>query len=581
MHIKLCQPLLIHRVTTLLSNHKSDEPSDTGQALVGGTALLYLGLAISNVLFKRQLHRLLTKIRGSVIAAVHSKSLDLPSDKLSDDGALTLITADISRITMSLQTIDNVFATPFEVGVAIFLLQRQIGVSSVAPVVLSIAISIILFFNSNIAVPMQKAWLASVQERVAYTAAVLGFPQAMKMLGLCPYLTDHVQALRVKELDDYAQYRKYVTVRNCFSAVPQLFAPPATLIMYTLINGRSSLTPSVAFTTLSLVALLTGPIRELIFVVPNLQTALASLDRIEHFLVLGDRNAHMDELNRSTALPLGVRGEAIEMDAFAIATDPARNETVRIVNGHVQLGKEQKHVLKDINLAFSDGTISLVIGLVGSGKSTLLKAIMGEVVLSQGTLADGEVSDGFAYCAQDPWLPNDSIHNLITGQSELDRLWYSTVVHACALESDIATFPSGSETMTGTKGVSLSGGQRQRLALARALYSRKKTLIVDDVLIGLDANTSQVVFDRVLASDGLCKNFGVTVVFATHAIEYLPGADYTVSLGKDGSIVEQGTPDEMDFQKGYIQRMHLMDNDSNLAREEEIQQSTNVPHTSA
>lgn len=483
--LRLSQPLLVHRITSILSAPRTNETTKASRGLIGATLMIYIGLAISNALYQRHLHRFLTQIRGTIVAAIHAKVLLSSSSAVSDNAALTLISADLERISFSLRHIDQLFASPIEIGVAMFLLERQVGVSCVAPIAFSIVLTAISLINSNVAVPMQKGWLASVQERVAYTAAVLNFPKGFKMLGLTDYFSRRIQALRVKELAGYATYRKYVVYRNTFSAVPQAFAPSLCLTMFTLINGGSALTPTVAFTALSLVALLTEPIRELIHAVPQFQTALASLDRIQAFLLLGG-----DKLPRSARpednTTRDQQSEGIEMSPQIVPR--ARTETVlKIKNGTIRVGKEKKLVLDNIDIAIAPNTLTVIVGPVGSGKSTLLKVLIGDITLDQGNLTDEVASPDLSYCAQDPWLPNDTVRNLVISQSELDEAWYSTVIHACALDIDIDTFPNGNGTVIGTKGVSLSGGQRQRLALARAVYSRKKLFLVDDALSGLDS----------------------------------------------------------------------------------------------
>ena len=51
------------------------------------------------------------------------------------------------------------------------------------------------------------------------------------MLGWTEYLIDRMQSLRIKELADYAEYRKFATYRNVFAAVPETLAPPLTLMV--------------------------------------------------------------------------------------------------------------------------------------------------------------------------------------------------------------------------------------------------------------------------------------------------------------------------------------------------------------
>ena len=97
------------------------------------------------------------------------------------------------------------------------------------------------------------------------------------------------------------------------------------------------------------------------------------------------------------------------------------------------------------------------------------------------TLIDFEQLLEAAYCAQDPWLPNLTVRETIVGNSDFDDEWYMKILHCCALEPDISHWAGADSTLIGTGGVSLSAGQKQRIALARALYSRKPCLVLDDL----------------------------------------------------------------------------------------------------
>lgn len=551
--LKLSQPLLIGRVTRLLSEGLNDNNRDQAKGLIGAAALIYVGVAITTALFQRELHRMLTKIRGSIVSAVYAKLLKLDTSNLADSAALTLVTADVNRVCSSLKEIDNLFATPIEVAVAIFLLERQIGVSCIAPVALAVTITVISFMQSNTAISMQKSWLAAVSARVAYTSSVLGSPKGFKMLGLTDYFIEKIQALRVLELGQYAQYRKYVTWRNVFSVIPTAFAPPLTLTMFVLIQGREALDPTVAFTTLALVALLTGPVQEMIHAVPALQTALASLDRVQAFLrlessIAGDATIEAVVMSMDTA-------NNVELSALptkGVNSDP--EVLVHLSDASVEIG--EKSVLQHVNLSIRPRSLNMVVGVVGSGKSTLLKVIIDDQQLSSGT-RHVKSDTTFSYCAQDAWLPNDTVRNIVIGHSDYDDKWLSTVIQACALSSDIRSFSTGDATLVGAKGVTLSGGQRQRLALARALYSRHKILIADDVFSGLDANTSKQLFSQVFSSRGLCRTLGMSVVLATHSQNYLPEADHVIAIGEAGTITEQGSYDELVTADGYVRGLNL------------------------
>jgi hypothetical protein len=90
------------------------------------------------------------------------------------------------------------------------------------------------------------------------------------MLGLTEFLSRKIQGLRVRELADYAGYRKYVAVRETLASVPGALGPSLTLMAFTLINGGNELTPSMAFSTLSLVSILSAPIQEVVWAIIDL-----------------------------------------------------------------------------------------------------------------------------------------------------------------------------------------------------------------------------------------------------------------------------------------------------------------------
>jgi ATP-binding cassette subfamily C (CFTR/MRP) protein 1 len=101
--------------------------------------------------------------------------------------------------------------------------------------------------------------LSAVQSRIASTAAVLGCPKGFKMLGLTDFVSGNIQRLCVLELSDSASYRRFVTVRNTFGWMPDDLAPAITLTAFVLLNGGKAINPSMAFITLSLIALLSTP----------------------------------------------------------------------------------------------------------------------------------------------------------------------------------------------------------------------------------------------------------------------------------------------------------------------------------
>lgn len=198
-------------------------------------------------------------------------------------------------------------------------------------------------------------------------------------------------------------------------------------------------------------------------------------------------------------------------------------------------------VLKDVSLHVPWGKLTMVVGPVGCGKSTLLHGLLGEIPIlpGSGSSADDEKSSSspsigtvrlgsasVAYCPQNPWHMNGTVRDAIIGASSfdaqspvVDEKWYSRVVTACALRPDFAQLPQGDASRIGSGGIALSGGQSQRIALARAVYARRKIVILDDVLSGLDLSTENHVFHALFGERGLCREVGSSVILVSSSGE--------------------------------------------------------------
>lgn len=122
---------------------------------------------------------------------------------------------------------------------------------------------------------------------------------------------------------------------------------------------------------------------------------------------------------------------------------------------------DNEQVLSNLSFTIRRSQFTVVTGGMGSGKSTLLEAILGQSLISAGTISTTFARA--AYCSQTPWLLNHTIMQSVLGASDFDRSWYDTVVEACALKHDIQSMRAGDQSIIGSEGLRLSGGQRKRL----------------------------------------------------------------------------------------------------------------------
>lgn len=107
-------------------------------------------------------------------------------------------------------------------------------------------------------------------------------------------------------------------------------------------------------------------------------------------------------------------------------------------------------------------------------------------------------------------------------------------------------------------------------ALARALYSRKPLLIIDDVFSGLDRTTQRRIWNRVFGPIGLLRRQGSAAVLATQYLEHLDQSDHIVVLGGDGRIACQGPLSKVNDSK-YLKDLLIQDN---CAKNEDVEVDT-------
>ncbi|KAG9101683.1 hypothetical protein FS749_004492 [Ceratobasidium sp. UAMH 11750] len=247
-----------------------------------------------------------------------------------------------------------------------------------------------------------------------------------------------------------------------------------------------------------------------------------------------------------------------------------------------------RFIISDLSLEFPDGKLSLICGKLGSGKTLLLLALLGEAdVLAGQLLAPRSPPDALAalsqqsglsssnwivkgicaYVPQSAWLQNDSIKNNILFGLPYDPERYQQTIEACALVTDFAIIEDGDEAEIGERGVNLSGGQKARVSLARAVYSRASTLLLDDVLSAVDAHTASHLFKNCLLGPLMKER---TIVLVSHHVQLVaPGASYVVALD-NGRVLFAGPQTEFigsDVMKGIS---HSTDADASQPTTEEV-----------
>lgn len=222
------------------------------------------------------------------------------------------------------------------------------------------------------------------------------------------------------------------------------------------------LSASRAFTTLSIIEIITTPLGLLLQALPSITSSLACLDRIQSYLKSADQTCPRVAVPENPPKSTSTEKSSIMCTLSGVGDTAIAFQNARISHGAAE---GDSGVLHSISWIVSQGSITMVTGPVGSGKSSLLKAILGEMdVQGEVFVRPGPIG----YCDQNPWIPNGSVQECIIGMgdAEFDQSWYNKVLYTCALEEDQDLFSLCHGTKTkavGSGGLALSEGQKQRL----------------------------------------------------------------------------------------------------------------------
>lgn len=285
---------------------------------------------------------------------------------------------------------------------------------------------------------------------------------------------------------------------------------------------------------------------------------LDRLGRIQRFLALEERR------DPRLLRDFSIVSSSTQQDGFE-STDLAKQREREMESRCVSLdmvsvlshAEPERMLLHNLDLSLPLTTLTMVVGGVGATNTTFLKTILGETSLSSGGIYTSSLE--IAYCDQKIWLPNDTIQNSIIGPTQLDDERYSSVITACALDTDFGT---QSQFHIGPNGNNLSVSQRCKVALARALYSSCPLVVCDDMLGRFDDNTATTIFNAVFSSEGLLKKQQRTSVLVVSQASWLSAADQIVYLLEDGTAsVYRGTDS---VQKFIAVKSHLTNITTNI-----------------
>ncbi len=301
-----------------------------------------------------------------------------------------------------------------------------------------------------------------------------------------------------------------------------------------VIEGTINLGDFVAFSAYLL--LLIWPMAALGWVVGLYQRGKASLGRINQIL----------------------EEKPVVADAAGVIT---REIAGKIEFRNLRFGYGRDIVLNDINIIIEPGTRVALIGDTGGGKTTLVSLLQRAYPVERGMIFIDNIDindydlkylrSQIVPVMQETFLFSDTIrHNIAYGRPDVEMESIRRFALTAGIAAEIEEFPKEYETILGERGITLSGGQKQRTALARALSSNPKILILDDAFSAVDTRTEEEILTnlRQILS-------GRTTITISHRISTVKDSDVILVL-KDGAIVEKGCHEDLVVAGGHYARLY-------------------------
>ena len=277
-----------------------------------------------------------------------------------------------------------------------------------------------------------------------------------------------------------------------------------------------------------------SPLSQIIYAGSQIGNSMAAMNRIreildipeekDHDTVVTTINEHMPLVHSSPCPP------AVEFQ-------------------HVYFSYGSKPILRDLNLSISQGSVTALVGPSGAGKSTILQLIERfydpsseniNVLGNDITTCDrDDLRSHIAYVEQDsPALSGSLRENLLLGSTYRSDDECRQVLESVNLSHLLDRSDKGLDMQVGENGIMLSGGERQRLAIARALLSTAKIILLDEATANLDADNEQLVTQLLEQAEDR------TFIIVTHQLTTVRNAEMIYVLS-NGHVIGEGKHDHL------------------------------------
>ena len=243
---------------------------------------------------------------------------------------------------------------------------------------------------------------------------------------------------------------------------------------------------------------------------------------------------------------------------------PINKDTIRGEVNFEQVSfryKEDVPLIEDMNIHVNPGQMVAIVGPTGAGKTTLVNLLLRFYELNSGRItvdgtditkmSRGDLRSLFGMVLQDTWLYKGTImENIGYSLEDADQTKIIEAAKAAHADHFIRSLPMGYDTILNEEASNISQGQKQLLTIARALLADPPILILDEATSSVDTRTEALIQK---AMTELMK--GRTSFVIAHRLSTIKNADLILVM-KNGTVIEQGTHEELIKQKGFYEDLY-------------------------
>ncbi|MDI3422997.1 ABC transporter ATP-binding protein [Streptomyces luteolus] len=463
----------------------------------------------------------------------------------------------IGRATSDLQLIQGLlFMLPMTIGnILLFLISLVIMAWLSLPLTLvALAVAPALWFIAKRSKSRlhPATWYAQAQA-AAVAGVVDGAVSGVRVVK--GFGQEEQETGKLREVGRKLYAGRLRTIRLNSRYIPALQAVPAlgqvamlALGGWLAVRGQITLGTFVAFSTY--LAQLVGPVRMLAMVLTVGQQARAGVERV---LELVDTEPALQDGTKE--LPADAPA-TVEFDDVSFGYESASEGGSSASEG----GSSTKPVLDGFSLSIRPGETVAVVGASGSGKSTVSLLLPRFYDVTHGAVLVGghdvreltlhSLRAAIGLVPEDSFLFSDTVRaNIAYGLPDATQEQIETAARAAQADGFIADLPDGYDTKVGEHGLTLSGGQRQRLALARAILTDPRLLVLDDATSAVDARVEHEIHE---ALRGVMA--GRTTLLIAHRRSTLGLAD-RIAVLDDGRLADIGTHEELQERSALYRRL--------------------------